>query len=68
MNTFGLCFHELLLRLVQHVDVNLVVLLVVDLHDLSRDDWFQSIVVVRQIRKGVLAAENSNLPAKEKHN
>lgn len=42
---------ELLEGLVEVGDVGLVVLLVVELHDLSADDGLQSAIVVRQVRK-----------------
>lgn len=50
------CEHTMRLdfRLTQVVDVCLVVLGVVELHDLGRDCWLESIVAVRKLGQGVL--------------
>jgi len=52
---FGLSILQLLLGGVQIVDVGLVVLLVVQLHDLPADDRLQGGIVVGQLGQGVLA-------------
>merc|ERR1719422_1463919 len=52
----GHSIRQLLLDHVEVVHVGLVVLAVVDLHNLGGDHWLQSVVVVRKIRQGVLSA------------
>ena len=47
---------QLLLRHVEVVDVGLMMLAVVELHDLGTDDGLQCVVVVGEVRQTVLAA------------
>ena len=56
MLTFGHSLGEFLLGDVQICDVGVVVLRVMQLHDLSGDDRLQRVVVVRQVWKGVLGS------------
>lgn len=57
-HTLFLGFKEFLFRLVQHVHISLVMLLMMQLHNLSRYDRFQCIVVIREIRQSMLLSDN----------
>lgn len=50
----------LLLHLVQIVDISCMVLLMMNLHDFSRNDRLQSIVIIWQIRQDVLGANRTD--------
>jgi hypothetical protein len=40
---------------VESIDVSLMMLLVVKLHDLAADEWLEGVIAVREVRESVLA-------------
>ena len=54
MLTLFLCLHQFLFSYIEVGDIRVVMFGVVNLHDLCRDIWLQGIVVIWQVRKGVL--------------
>ena len=59
---------QLLLGHIEVGHVGVVVLAVVELHDLGTDDWLQGIVVIGQVREGVLAPDANNRGMKALNN
>ena len=75
--TFSQAFLDLLLADIQIIDVSLMVLAVVDLHNLRGDVGGQGSIVVRQVRQGMLrqgstggkrTSRNSSHSQRESHN
>lgn len=54
--TLGQCLRQLLLGSIEVVHIGCMVLIMVNPHQVGRYDGLQGIVVIRQVRQGVLAA------------
>jgi hypothetical protein len=51
----GGCLGVCRLSSIESIDIGLMMLLVVKLHDLTADEWLKGIIAVRKIRESVLA-------------